>query len=478
MTRCLTLPLLALSLLSVLPGCDMLTVEEAPQATEEAPQIPEEPPPTTEEAPVLCDGVKPGSYINRPPIAVEGLQQLVHKPLLVLYENENVHIGRWQDLTAQRQLDFPSFVLYEDGLVTVNKWPGEEKQEFDKPVESYQLRLSPTETSDLFNEIVTAELEASPDHTDISTQDDQDRSVKIQWRHKQRWYLKEVKAINRQGRPTDYRMGGYTRGAPPCGFLKSYLDLLAFDGKSGRNWKKPDSVAVWLHPAKSKEPGLPWPTGLPLLPANGVPLVGSQKLAVDSDHEDNIRSFMAHQHRLESSRSEPVPLLYNGQKWTISVRPLVPERDYLNKVNGSSKREYSNRVDEAVSRGFGVENIRSGISGEDTNGIVSDEPIILGALHRSLIDEVVNRHLKDIRYCYQRDLMKTPTLKGEIVTKLIIDREGSVPKASMKTSTMKSASVESCVVSRFEEMQFPKPKGGGIAIVSYPFTFWSGGNEN
>lgn len=477
MFRRLLLPLLAQSLLSVLPACDMLTVEEAPPTTEEPPPTTEEASPTTEEPPVLCDGVKPGSYINRPPIAVEGLQQLVHKPLLVLYENEYDQ-RHWNDPTYQRRLGFPSFVLYEDGLVTINKWPGDEKQEFDKAVESYQLRLSPTETSDLFNELVTADLEASPDHTDISTQHHQDRSVKIQWRHKQRWYLKEVKAVNRQGRPTDYRMGGYTRGAPPCGFLKSYLDILAFDGKTGNNWKRPDSVALWLHPVKSKEPGLPWPTGLPLLPANGVPLVGSQKVAVDSNHEYNIRSFMAHQRRLESSLNEPVPLLYNGQQWTVSVRPLVPERDYLNKVDGSPERDHLNWVDEAVSRGFGVENLRSGISGEDTNGVVSDDPIILGALDRSVIDEVVNRHLKDIRYCYQQELMKTPTLKGEIVTKLIIDRNGSVSTASMKTSTMKSASVESCLVSRFKEMQFPKPKGGGIAIVSYPFTFWSGENEN
>jgi pSer/pThr/pTyr-binding forkhead associated (FHA) protein len=124
--------------------------------------------------------------------------------------------------------------------------------------------------------------------------------------------------------------------------------------------------------------------------------------------------------------------------------------------------------------GYGAGGGNFGQKGKGSIGAVGGDPIILGALDRSLIDEVVKRHLKAIRYCYQKELTKSPNLKGKVVVKFVIAKDGSVSSASKKTSTMKSPSVESCVVSRFKRMQFPKPKGGGIVIVSYPFIFTSG----
>ena len=124
--------------------------------------------------------------------------------------------------------------------------------------------------------------------------------------------------------------------------------------------------------------------------------------------------------------------------------------------------------------GYGAGGGNFGAKGKGSIGAVGGDPIILGALDRSLIDEVVKRHLKAIRYCYQKELTKSPNLKGKVVVKFVIAKDGSVSSASKKTSTIKSPSVESCVVSRFKRMQFPKPKGGGIVIVSYPFIFTSG----
>jgi hypothetical protein len=124
--------------------------------------------------------------------------------------------------------------------------------------------------------------------------------------------------------------------------------------------------------------------------------------------------------------------------------------------------------------GYGAGGGNFGAKGKGAIGAVGGDPIILGALDRSLIDEVVKRHLKAIRYCYQRELTKSPNLKGKIVVKFVIAKDGSVSSASKKSSTIKNAGVESCVVSRFKRMQFPKPKGGGIVIVSYPFIFTSG----
>jgi hypothetical protein len=123
--------------------------------------------------------------------------------------------------------------------------------------------------------------------------------------------------------------------------------------------------------------------------------------------------------------------------------------------------------------GYGAGGGNFGKKGKGGIGAVGGDPIILGALDRSLIDEVVKRHLKAIRYCYQKELTKNPNMKGKVTVKFVIAKDGSVSSASKKTSTIKNSAVESCVVSRFKRMQFPKPKGGGIVIVSYPFTFMS-----
>ncbi|TNE92238.1 MAG: FHA domain-containing protein [Deltaproteobacteria bacterium] len=124
--------------------------------------------------------------------------------------------------------------------------------------------------------------------------------------------------------------------------------------------------------------------------------------------------------------------------------------------------------------GYGSGGGNFGAKGEGGIGRVGGDPIILGALDRSLIDEVIKRHMNAIRYCYQRELTKSPSLGGKIVIKFVIAKDGSVSSANVKTTTMNNSAVESCVSGRFMRMQFPQPKGGGIVIVSYPFLFAPG----
>jgi Ca-activated chloride channel family protein len=107
----------------------------------------------------------------------------------------------------------------------------------------------------------------------------------------------------------------------------------------------------------------------------------------------------------------------------------------------------------------------------DAAGASSGSPIILGALDRSLIDGVVQRHINAIRYCYQRQLQQSPGLQGKIVIEFVVAADGSVSLASVKSSTMGDAEVEQCLTARFLRMQFPPPGGGGIVLVRYPFLF-------
>lgn len=101
--------------------------------------------------------------------------------------------------------------------------------------------------------------------------------------------------------------------------------------------------------------------------------------------------------------------------------------------------------------------------------------IILGpALDASLIDGVIKRYYRQIKYCYQKQLQRDPSLGGKVTVKFTIAASGSVSKASVAASTMGNATVDTCVVDRFRKMTFPKPKGGGIVVVKYPFVFSPG----
>lgn len=106
--------------------------------------------------------------------------------------------------------------------------------------------------------------------------------------------------------------------------------------------------------------------------------------------------------------------------------------------------------------------------------IVPTDPVVLGALDRSVIDAVIKRNMNQLRYCYSRELTQNPGLEGRIVVKFVIARDGTVSSATTGSSTMASPRVETCLNARFQNFQFPEPAGGGIVIVKYPFVFSPG----
>jgi len=124
------------------------------------------------------------------------------------------------------------------------------------------------------------------------------------------------------------------------------------------------------------------------------------------------------------------------------------------------------------SSGWGAGSGNFGAKSEGGIGRIGGDPIILGALDKSLIDKVIKRNRAQIRYCYQRELNRSPTLSGKLVVKFVISGNGSVSQAKTHSSTMAGGdAVQSCINQRFMRFQFPEPKGGGIVIVKYPFIF-------
>ena len=119
----------------------------------------------------------------------------------------------------------------------------------------------------------------------------------------------------------------------------------------------------------------------------------------------------------------------------------------------------------------------SGFQGKKRKGAIGKiggAPIVLGALDKSLIEKVIKKNINQIRYCYSRELNKNPNLAGKISIKFVISKDGTVAKASVKKSSMGNKKVEGCIAGRFKRFKFPKPKGNGIVLVTYPFVFQPG----
>lgn len=110
-------------------------------------------------------------------------------------------------------------------------------------------------------------------------------------------------------------------------------------------------------------------------------------------------------------------------------------------------------------------------------GITSSEPMVMGSLDKELIRKVIHANRGQIRYCYESQLNRFPKLNGKVAVKFIISPTGSVSTSSVAQSTVGNAELESCVAGRVRTWMFPKPKGGGVVIVTYPFIFAQSGGQ-
>lgn len=119
----------------------------------------------------------------------------------------------------------------------------------------------------------------------------------------------------------------------------------------------------------------------------------------------------------------------------------------------------------------GYGNIDLGGRGKGTTRIVPGKTIIQGSLSKEEIGRVIRRNLARFKYCYEKQLNANPNLQGKIAVYFTIAPTGDVADASVRETSMNEENVESCVVKVMRSLKFPKPRGGGIVVVTYPFVF-------
>ncbi len=102
---------------------------------------------------------------------------------------------------------------------------------------------------------------------------------------------------------------------------------------------------------------------------------------------------------------------------------------------------------------------------------------VRGSLDKEIIRRIIRRHLNEVKFCYEKELMRKPDLFGRVMIQFTISGAGAVIASMVQQSTMNNPSVEQCIAGAVRRWEFPKPQGGGIVIVSYPFVLKAAGAE-
>lgn len=111
--------------------------------------------------------------------------------------------------------------------------------------------------------------------------------------------------------------------------------------------------------------------------------------------------------------------------------------------------------------------------------ITAGTALVMGSIDKELIRKVIQEHAAQIRFCYEEQLAVNPKLAGKVAIKWVIDADGNASNATvdMSSTTLASDKVHQCMMARIVSWQFPKPRGGGIAVITYPWILRASGLE-
>lgn len=127
-------------------------------------------------------------------------------------------------------------------------------------------------------------------------------------------------------------------------------------------------------------------------------------------------------------------------------------------------------------RGSGGPGARGRPHGEVAVRMQTETPHVSGYLSPEQIMRVVRQNQAAVRYCYEAQLQRQPSLHGRIEIAWRINREGRVTTSRVARSTMGNPGVEGCIVRQVRNWRFDQPDGGEVDVV-FPFIFGAGGGD-
>jgi hypothetical protein len=95
-----------------------------------------------------------------------------------------------------------------------------------------------------------------------------------------------------------------------------------------------------------------------------------------------------------------------------------------------------------------------------------------GSLSEEIIRSTIRSYRRQIRYCYEQELIRHPELAGKIRVHFVINSRGLVRSADgVSTPSLRGTNLKPCILTKVRTWKFPEPRGGGEVEVFYPFLF-------
>lgn len=97
-----------------------------------------------------------------------------------------------------------------------------------------------------------------------------------------------------------------------------------------------------------------------------------------------------------------------------------------------------------------------------------------GSLPANHIRGVITANIDAIRACYEAILRgREPAPTGRVVTRFVIAADGRMQHVEIKPeqTTLEDPALHACMLDAMGAFQFDAPDGGGVVIVTYPFSF-------
>ncbi len=93
-----------------------------------------------------------------------------------------------------------------------------------------------------------------------------------------------------------------------------------------------------------------------------------------------------------------------------------------------------------------------------------------GLTSQEIID-TVQKYSEDQKACYSELLEKDKTAEGKVKIRMLIDLSGKISGSRIEENGFKDKSLGNCLMAKMKGWVFPKPRGGEIMSVAYPFAF-------
>jgi len=121
--------------------------------------------------------------------------------------------------------------------------------------------------------------------------------------------------------------------------------------------------------------------------------------------------------------------------------------------------------------GGGYGSLDLGNRTKESTRIIPGKTIVIGGLSKDVIARVIRSHQHEIKYCYEVELQKNPSLSGKVAVMFTIDATGAVSENKISDTSLHNGTTEQCMLARIQRWRFPEPEGGGEVNVTFPWFF-------